>query len=319
MDLPIVQETFVAPGSHASWILVLVLAAFVFCVVKLSGRTLARLFGVGCVLLFCGLLLRYVSLQRGRDQDPGSATENAQIASRDFASALERDGEITTEALWQRLTKPRIPLDEADVLRASAAPLPETPQPPVQDEQEKTVKQSIRERPEWIDQAPGRIGNIYRAVVSSDPFSSVDECRRQLEGRLQEVIGNRMNVVSDGRYGQLKEVAGVGLDYIFREICRDRYTETSLHNFGELSEMKRVHVLLEFTPPVDKYLASLCKYQLQQVRMRRLVSLGFTVIAGLAGVFGLLKLDTWTHGSYTKQLYFGVPAVIIGIILLLTV
>ena len=32
---------------------------------------------------------------------------------------------------------------------------------------------------------------------------------------------------------------------------------------------------------------------------------------------GLLKIDTWTKGYYTKRLFLGVPAVIIGGVLLL--
>jgi hypothetical protein len=33
--------------------------------------------------------------------------------------------------------------------------------------------------------------------------------------------------------------------------------------------------------------------------------------------WGLLKIDSWTKGYYTKRLFIGVPAVIIGIIALL--
>jgi len=37
-------------------------------------------------------------------------------------------------------------------------------------------------------------------------------------------------------------------------------------------------------------------------------------VLGLLGlVFGLLKVDTWTRGYYSKPLFLGVPAAIIGL------
>ena len=40
------------------------------------------------------------------------------------------------------------------------------------------------------------------------------------------------------------------------------------------------------------------------------------LLAVLAGVLGLIRLDTYTKGYYTKRLFIGVPMAIIGIVLL---
>ena len=46
--------------------------------------------------------------------------------------------------------------------------------------------------------------------------------------------------------------------------------------------------------------------------------LGAAMVAvGLLGmVYGMLKVDTWTKGYYTKRLFLGVPAAIIGLVTL---
>ncbi len=41
------------------------------------------------------------------------------------------------------------------------------------------------------------------------------------------------------------------------------------------------------------------------------------VLAVLAGILLLLKIDTWTRGYYTKRLFLGVPAAIIACIALI--
>jgi hypothetical protein len=48
------------------------------------------------------------------------------------------------------------------------------------------------------------------------------------------------------------------------------------------------------------------------------VGAGAGSVLGLIGVvFGLLRVDTWTKGYYTKRLFLGVPAAIIGVLALL--
>ncbi len=42
--------------------------------------------------------------------------------------------------------------------------------------------------------------------------------------------------------------------------------------------------------------------------------LAAAVLGLLGAVYGLLKIDTWTKGYYTKRLFLGVPAVIMAII-----
>jgi hypothetical protein len=117
----------------------------------------------------------------------------------------------------------------------------------------------------------------------------------------------------DSRLHQLQS-AGITLDFIRREIAKDEYLETVERSVGP---MLKLHTLVEFSPSVDRELRN---YWDSYRREERLAAVGFGAggILGLLGfVYGLLKVDTWTKGYYTKRLFLGVPAVIIGLMALL--
>jgi hypothetical protein len=81
----------------------------------------------------------------------------------------------------------------------------------------------------------------------------------------------------------------------------------------------QVHLKLEFDPSIEQHLRNVWRqYQAGQ----RLGTVAFLASLGLlllGSTYGLLKLDTWTRGYYSKRLLLGVPAVIIGLFLLLMV
>jgi hypothetical protein len=201
-------------------------------------------------------------------------------------------------------------------------------------------------RPAWIDDPPKRVGNTWRQVVVAGDYATADECNRVADiylllvtyNHLQHLIGNSLkdeslpaltlqgeNVLSAGEpivlKGQpwdhrLQLVAemGIGIDYIRREIATDEYLATVERSFGP---MKVLYTLVEFTPSVDTEL----RQRWDELRRRdrfAMVGAGAGSVLGLIGVaLGLLKVDTWTKGYYTKRLFLGVPAAIIGLIALL--
>lgn len=75
----------------------------------------------------------------------------------------------------------------------------------------------------------------------------------------------------------------------------------------------KLYTLIEFTPAVDKQLLQSWDAFRRRDRFAA-VGLGAGVIVSALGfVYGLLKVDTWTKGYYTKRLFLGVPAVIAGL------
>jgi hypothetical protein len=210
-------------------------------------------------------------------------------------------------------------------------------------------------RPAWTRSAPQRVGNTWHEVVVTEEYATIDECSRaadvylllktyehfqQLRGQphsdsplpsLTFSASNPGVIAADGHVifeqhgtngvwtderirtlGQL----GVGIDLIRREaVPQDReYFETVDRSFGK---MHKLYTMLEFTPSFDSELLRRWDEIRRQDRFA-VVGVGAGSVLGLMGLaFGLLKVDTWTKGYYTKRLFLGVPAAIIGLIGLL--
>lgn len=237
------------------------------------------------------------------------AVDAAKVAENGGEEKGSKVPQPSLDALWEELQRPQIDLDTPSLQAPEDAAAVDTA----------TVV--VEARPQWIDEPPKRVGNVYRRVVVSERHSDVDFCHRDLEHRLNEVVRERIREFarehpynSPDTVPPLEEL-GLGLDFILREICRREFIETSEHSFGE---MKRVHVLLEFDADVDRQLQ---RASTQHERMRRfetLVSLSALVIGAVVLGFSLLKFDTWTRGYYTGRLIFGTGAAIISFLVLMS-
>lgn len=219
----------------------------------------------------------------------------------------------TLDALWDQITKSRIKLDADD-----SAPLA--------DPKDEVAKEAIKKSfgldeqgqlpPSWVIHPPKRVGKVLRESVTSDPFVTQAECRRQLEEeQLPQVVARQISHLASARLGHAVKIddplsVGVGLDYIFREICRDEFTTTIETSVGE---MKKVHVLVEFNPTVDQYLLDSWLRQERHQRLASFAKLFAMSITGLAAVYGLLRFDTWSKGYYSKQLLVGGVLAIIAV------
>jgi hypothetical protein len=193
----------------------------------------------------------------------------------------------------------------------------------------------------WIDEPPKNIGNVRRQVIVAGDFVTLEECNREADRQLYMVTLDHLKelcgdedldrirefdtAAKSNRYGRTEpspaEIAastlnrmGIGIDFIRREIAKREYVETVERSVGP---MKKLYVQVEFSPSIDLELRQRWDEVRRQDRFA-VVGAGAGSVLGLLGlVFGLLKVDTWTKGYYTKRLFFGVPAAIIGLIALL--
>ena len=207
---------------------------------------------------------------------------------------------VTNEQLWNLITESRIDLGK----EPEEVP-PEESKP--------------NARPGWVDEPPKRVGDVYRAVVASDPFSTADECFEQLEQLFPVEVERRLaKLVPRDQRSHVEsaslEASGVTLDYIMREICREQFTETTEHDFGA---MKKVYVLMEFTPAIESHLLDSWQTYLRRYRLTAVAQIAGCVLATLAFLYGLLQIDTWTRGYYTRWLLWGVPAAILALFAIL--
>jgi hypothetical protein len=191
-------------------------------------------------------------------------------------------------------------------------------------------------RPAWVDEPQKQVGNVLRWAIPAGPYATPDECSAKMDELLKIATDNyvkhyiwglndypSLTTAQDGspnvtilnfRSATLDRM-GIDLSYIRREIAKDEYWETVDRSVGP---MKNLYTLVEFTPDVDRDL----RMRWDEVRREsRLTQVGFVSgsILGLIGlVFGLLKVDTATKGYYTKRLFFGVPALVIVTVLILS-
>jgi hypothetical protein len=77
--------------------------------------------------------------------------------------------------------------------------------------------------------------------------------------------------------------------------------------------MKKLYTRVEFSQSVDNELRKRWDEYRREERFAIVGTGAGSVLALLGFVYGLLKVDTWTKGYYTKRLFLGVPAAIIGL------
>lgn len=243
------------------------------------------------------------------------------------ANGGEPIGVVSSEPIdvaWEQFNRSKIPLDAdqpkpvAEVAAVEVSAASEADEQPEAESAKpaKTDEPAAEKPPEWVVHPPKRVGNTYRQVVVSGPFSTVDQCHHALEEKLrlavQERLASQFSADSANQHFSPTSFRKMNLplDYILREICRDEYVETVDASFGE---MKQVHVLMEFDASIMQHLSEMWRNLEMWERLQTVVVLAIAALLLLTLVYGFLKIDTWTRGYYTKQLLLGVPVVAIGL------
>lgn len=225
----------------------------------------------------------------------------------------------TLEALWDKLTEAQIKLDDEPGYK------PEL----IDKEGKRAIANTVglgdedSVPPAWVLSPLKSVGSVYRARISSDPFVTEAECRRQLEQELlPQAVSNRLEILLPSKVRRKVEVNdpaqyGINTDFILREICVDEFTATVDTSVGP---MKKVHVLMEFGQWEDNALVSKWMQHESEMRLARFGKIAGLSLMGLAAVYALLRFDTWSRGYYSKQLLVGgVLAIIaVGVFLLRT-
>jgi hypothetical protein len=258
----------------------------------------------------------------------------------DVATAVGRGLVTTEDAAENEPTAEAENLDNDDLTPpAESVALTEHVEP--------TESAPAKPRPAWVDDPPKRIGDTWREVIVAGQYATVDECTQAADlymlmatfQHLQQITGDaplvdrsrpdliidngnisagRKLLIVNGRPmdHQLLALtsAGIGIDFIRREIAKEEYLETVERSFGE---MKTLYTRLEFTPAVDRELRMRWDAYRRDERFFIVGAAAGGVLSLLGLTFGLLKVDALTKGYYTKRLFLGVPAAIIGVVVLL--
>ncbi len=290
------------PGMLLIVFAVLGLASVVYVALKFDRRAPAI-----ALLLGLGMLFTLVGYQRSAKQSALIAEESAELAEREAEAEA-----MKLQQMYEELSRPRIKLDADDAEEPSGKKSQTNERTEDAANEDSTTE---AKRPGWVDQPAQRVGNVFRKVVVSDPYDSIEACHRGLQDhQLRDAINERIDELAPNRYRPALEKLGLGPDFMWRDLCSVEWVETLDVSFGE---MKRVYALLEFDAAVDRQIAKAYRDYERQFRINEVGGVAGIGLGSLALLFGLLKVDTWTKGYYTKRLFFGVPAVIIAVVALL--
>jgi hypothetical protein len=173
-------------------------------------------------------------------------------------------------------------------------------------------------RPDWIGERRNLVVNgVRRVVIEAGPYTQLQECHNALRQEMVKAVQSHLHaVVVERTHDPLATVPplaalGIGENTITREFLVDQFVEDSEASFGLT---KTAWGLLEFNENADANLYNAWRAYARRSRIRMIVLLAGLAVSAVGGVFALLKIDTWTRGYYTKRLFLGVPAAIIGII-----
>lgn len=177
--------------------------------------------------------------------------------------------------------------------------------------------------PDWVRQPPKSVQNVYRVVVESSWHADQATCEREVQQKADLVVQTYLRelAIEENRgptYVPPLDRLGITPRYIRENIYSESESPyLELRDFALDKDMKNLHLLLEFeSADTQDLLARWRRYERQQ-RVGGVAAMLGGVLATLAGALGLIKLDTYTKGYYTKRLFIGVPLAIIGIIMLL--
>lgn len=270
-----------------------------------------------------------VPLEELIDQYNRPRIQLSQTVAEKAVEADEHAAEATTETVAEASTSTPPPVAEHEhesdheLLRAHAledAAITETGEIPVS-ESEPEFDAPSEPPPSWVGAQPRTIENIHRVPVKAGLYLSKEESYQHLREQLKRAVAQRMeDIVGEStgqRYVHIPDLEWmrIGTTYIDRELLNEEvYFETTKTTMGP---MVTAWGLLEFTPEQDQRLLDAWKGYARQRGIGMVATLALLVVAVLGGVFALLKIDTWTRGYYSKRLFIGVPAAIIGVFVFL--
>jgi hypothetical protein len=182
-------------------------------------------------------------------------------------------------------------------------------------------------RPDWVKHSSLSadvhkqwlaINGVRRVVIEAGPYTQLQECHEALRREMVKTVQSHLNAIvlekthDPNAYVPPLAHFGIGADYITREFLVDDYVEDGEASFGLT---KTAWGLLEFSENADANLYNAWRAYARRSRIAMIATLAGLTVLTLGGIFALLKIDTWTRGYYTKRLFLGVPAAIIGLLM----
>ena len=345
------QETSVYRASeiNVSWLVLLILPLFVGLIIGLvvffrrsNVSPWWLLTGVPIVLFMMLLTKGTESYNKSYSKD---VQQRAMLASEvqarlveERASSRNALSSSSADRAFDQLTEPKIDLSEAntegepaeptapdaatavvtsapDAATAVVTSAPDSTEA-VAAEADPPAESSKPAKPKWLTSPPKQSDGVYRTVIESGPYSTVDECRRDQRFKLLTAVNAYLRSNTEHTAHSVVEASYYGVTYseLSQRFLQEEFWQESE---GSFSEMQTLHTLVEIDQSDGNWLVHSWRVK----RNRGTVSAVFALFGGVLGLlgltFGLLKIDEATKGFYSKRLFVGVPVAIIVLLSLL--
>lgn len=183
-------------------------------------------------------------------------------------------------------------------------------------DENRSAKEEI---PDWVMALPSNVGGVHRQVVDSGPWSELADCQRALDMKVRAAVEECVKELASEDLRRIVSVIptleylGISNNWIRGNVVCSHPKPYEHESNSSVGPMKTVYVQLEFDPNDQDYLRQRYRDYVRQDRIAAVTAGGSFILGGIGLLFGLLKVDTWTKGYYTKRLFLGVPAAIIGV------
>jgi hypothetical protein len=306
------QVNFAVPSWVAlSPVVLLVFMVIVFLVFKHAGPTMGfAALGVPFLLLFVG----YSSLERVEVQtaDEIRMQSLAQLEGHAADIIVQASAEEEHDIAQEHGEIPMNGEQSEDPEEAD-----DSPESEAKDSSE-TPAADVVPPPDWVKYPPKSVPNVYRRVVSSSWYPSEAECRSRIDPQVEQAVSNYLHQTVGGTgMGLVQSLPQLGItsDYIRDNLISNEFAER--RGFAHEDGLTNLHVLLEIDSADSDFMTAQWRAHARMHRIAWVRNLMVGVMVSLAGVLGLIKVDTATKGYYTKRLFIGVPAAIIGGVMLI--
>jgi hypothetical protein len=144
------------------------------------------------------------------------------------------------------------------------------------------VPNTTKPRPAWIDEPPSFSGGVYTVTVSSSRHASVDDCERELEGKIWNAVWNHAQKHIGPQAGYLFQNVSLAQQFV-----KDAYSER--HESPLAGTMWQVHQRIKIDDADRRMLESRIRdYRVAQ-RVEEMTGVGAAVLGSLGVVYCALR------------------------------
>ena len=222
---------------------------------------------------------------------PPATASTVEVALEDQKKPGKKaDAKKTTPAAVPAAEKPPKPADDADTPPAAEKP------PKPADDADTPPAPATPKRPDWVEAKPKKIGDAYQVVATVGPYTTRLECDQALPAQLQEATAEYVGLYL-GPEAQRR--ANLSNGYLTEHVLKDQFEETIESSVGPMIQL---HSRLEFNADANKRLNQ--NWHDARVQQRLWWAGGglAAVLAVLAGMFTVMKIDLATKGAYRGRM-----------------